>query len=635
MGKRNKSKQTQNANKNDNKKENISNVNSNKNINNKNINNNNIIKDNEKGKNKNKTVSSSNKTNVAQSQTQTQNKQQVNENNDDNIDNKNISENQQNNQNKKQKTKAEIFKSHWKFQEISKKSSQQGQDQEQESQTNDNNTSGQQPQQNATKSNAQQYLENKQQKREQLFHLATQYMTNQQYDMAKMYFEEALLLNEHLPTLELENEIDIRKKLLICRLQCENNDANLVQGLTDADFILQHTPNGVQYYIMKAELHTRLCRFKEASECLLKAAEVDQPTIIPSVHLYLNQINEHTAHDEPYNENKKFEFPIDPSVLEKFFDELTIMSQQTLFSLNWNDIYDVIDSKLCEEMLPSQISSSPQHFNKMKSFLKKILDWNLLKSIQNYIPHFSDEDNNEDDNEAKLYDNNNDNNNNDDYNPKQEKQLLSNENENAQSSQDIMLSPEELTMQQQKLQAYSLIFLKVELAYILARSLWNVFPIPPKPDPNTKTIEESLTKETETSYFLENGLFACRDGYDFISAAVFEPSINLSNIFDITNKLPYPTLLLHSSWLYSAGFRLMHWLSNTPFYHVNHIIDSNNEGYNATDDDWQRFLQIRIHAHFAIDPELNEVVVSKDAQEDGKKFEDAMEKLVGKEKKTN
>merc|ERR1719273_2013345 len=55
----------------------------------------------------------------------------------------------------------------------------------------------------------------------------------------------------------------------------------------------------------------------------------------------------------------------------------------------------------------------------------------------------------------------------------------------------------------------------------------------------------------------------------------------------------------------------------------------------GTDEEWLRFMQTRINAHYAIDPELNETVLSRDAHEDGKKFEDAMENIVGKEKKNH
>jgi len=138
-----------------------------------------------------------------------------------------------------------------------------------------------------------------------------------------------------------------------------------------------------------------------------------------------------------------------------------------------------------------------------------------------------------------------------------------------------------------------------------------------------------ISNETHNSYFLENGLYGCRDGYDFISASIFEPSVSLSHLFELTNKKPYPTLLLHSSWLYPSGFKLMYWLATSKNYHVNELSNINHTNLLQ----WKQFLITRLHAHFAIDPELQKMELSKDAQEDSKKFEIAMEKIVGKDKK--
>jgi len=145
-------------------------------------------------------------------------------------------------------------------------------------------------------------------------------------------------------------------------------------------------------------------------------------------------------------------------------------------------------------------------------------------------------------------------------------------------------------------------------------------------------MEDAIPIDCKPTYFLENGLFGCRDGYDFISAAIFEPSICLSSIFDIVNN---KKIIINHSWLYQSGIKLLHWLSNTPLYHIADVKNVESEGSKCSESEWKRFMQTRINAHYAIDPELNETVLSRDAHEDGKKFEDAMENIVGKEKKNH
>jgi len=182
-------------------------------------------------------------------------------------------------------------------------------------------------------------------------------------------------------------------------------------------------------------------------------------------------------------------------------------------------------------------------------------------------------------------------------------------------------------------QQQGLIFLKVEFAYILARTLWNAFKLPPKPNvEETKSMEDAIPIDCKPTYFLENGLFGCRDGYDFVSAAIFEPSLCLSSIFDVVNE---DKVIINHQWLYPAGIKLLDWLAETPLYHVAAVRDTESEGWTGSDEEWLRFVQTRINAHYAIDPELNETVLSRDAHEDGKKFEEAMEQIVGKRKKNH
>jgi len=92
-------------------------------------------------------------------------------------------------------------------------------------------------------------------------------------------------------------------------------------------------------------------------------------------------------------------------------------------------------------------------------------------------------------------------------------------------------------------------------------------------------------------------------------------------------------LMMTQQWLYPSGIRLLGWLAQTPLYHIADVRDASSEGARSSEEEWRRFIATRINAHYAIDPELNETVLSRDAHEDGKKFEDAMEAIVGRRKK--
>jgi len=368
---------------------------------------------------------------------------------------------------------------------------------------------------------------------------------------------------------ELSNELDTYCKLLICRMHCDNSNTNLSKAVREVNYILSRIPQSVHHHIIKAELNIRLNRFDEVGACLLRAAEMDQPDILDSVHLYFHQIAQNTQNTLHNEQQDTLALPgnhpahdIDIEKLCKFFDEMTLISQQNILSLEWQQIADAIDSSsLCDNILSALFSESQQR-DKLKAFLRETLQWNL---------------------------------------PQNDKQQ-------------------------------SLIFLKVEFAYILARTLWDKFKLPGKPNESeTKSMEDAIPIDCKPTYFLENGLFGCRDGFDFISAAIFEPSICLSSVFDII--LNNKKLIINHQWLYESGIKLLYWLSQTPLYHISDIVNLQSEGSRCSSLEWKRFMQTRINAHYAIDPELNETVLSRDAHEDGKKFEDAMEKLVGKQKK--
>ena len=370
---------------------------------------------------------------------------------------------------------------------------------------------------------------------------------------------------------ELPNELDIYCKLLICRMHCDNSNANLSKALNEVNHILCKIPTSVQHHIIKAELYIRMNNFDLVGKCLLNAAEMDQPDILDSVHLYFHQIAQNTIKNT--NDDDLLHIVDDdkndkPSIdkLCKFFEQMTLISQQNILSIEWDQIIEAIKGSFGDKIINplfSDNNNDNDNKTKLKSFLEKTLEWNL---------------------------------------PQNDKQQ-------------------------------SLIFLKVEFAYILARTLWDKFKLPNKPDEEkTKCMEDAIPIDCKPTYFLENGLFGCRDGYDFISAAIFEPSICLSSIFDIINN---KKIIINHSWLYECGIKLLFWLSQTPLYHISDIKNINSEGSKCSKSEWQRFMQTRINAHYAIDPELNETVLSRDAHEDGKKFEDAMEKIVGKEKKNH
>ena len=57
----------------------------------------------------------------------------------------------------------------------------------------------------------------------------------------KMLFE-----NYRTKLAEEERNIETRSNLLLCRLQCENSESNLINGLRDADILLRTFPLSVQ-----------------------------------------------------------------------------------------------------------------------------------------------------------------------------------------------------------------------------------------------------------------------------------------------------------------------------------------------------------------------------------------------------
>eukprot|EP01083_Nonionella_stella_P041078 111414_1 len=409
-----------------------------------------------------------------------------------------------------------------------------------------------------------------QRRRLHAYYLGEEFMSKHNFEMARVYFEQSL--NREISTTDtklpqLPNELDIYCKLLICRMHCDNSNTNLCKALSEVNYILSKIPNSVQHHIIRAELNIRTNNFENVGSCLLAAAESDQPNILDSVHLYFHQIAKNTT----VNENDRITMnmdkhtDVDINQLSAFFEEMTLISQQNILSLEWEEIVEAIHSSLGDEIMTELFADADDSKTKFKTFLEKTLAWNL---------------------------------------PQNEKQQ-------------------------------SLIFLKVEFAYILAVTLWKTFklPMPPPNESETKSMEDAIPMDCKPTYFLENGLFGCRDGFDFISAAIFEPSVCLSSIFDInTNN---KKLLINHQWLYENGIQLLHWLSKTPLYHISEIVSQTSEGSKCSDSEWQKFMQTRINAHYAIDPELNETVLSRDAHEDGKKFEDAIEQIVGKQKKNH
>ena len=122
-------------------------------------------------------------------------------------------------------------------------------------------------------------------------------------------------------------------------------------------------------------MNARLGRFEEAGRCVIEAAETDQPDIIPSIHKYLHTLKENT---KPFDINCgtfDFDIPVEEQVLEKFFDSLSVKCQQSLFSLNWKQIHEAIDSPLCYDMLPKQLTTNER--KKLQKFLHMALDWNV------------------------------------------------------------------------------------------------------------------------------------------------------------------------------------------------------------------------------------------------------------------
>ena len=402
-------------------------------------------------------------------------------------------------------------------------------------------------------------------------------MAKHNFEMARLYFEQSLQRTLMAPKgdssnrkstqllPELPNELDVYCKLLICRMHCDNSNINLSKAVHEVNYILAKMPQSVQHHILRAELLIRTHHFDEVGQCLLTAAEKDQPDIVDSVHLYFHQIAENTINSAIEDDTLSLPTPprgVTVDRLCSFFQEMTLISQQNILSVEWDQISDAINSPLCDEMI-DPLFSDIEHKEKFKVFLQKSMKWNL---------------------------------------PQNDKQQ-------------------------------SLIFLKVEFAYILARTLWDEFKLPAKPDEEeTKSMEDAIPIDCKPTYFLENGLFGCRDGYDFVSAAIFEPSLCLSTIFDVVNE---DKVIVNHSWLYPVGIKLIDWLADTPLYHIADVRNTESYGSTSSDEEWLRFMRTRINAHYAIDPELNETVLSRDAHEDGKKFEEAMKQIVGKKMKNH
>jgi len=418
-------------------------------------------------------------------------------------------------------------------------------------------------------------IELMQRRRMQSVYLGEDFMAKHNFEMARVYFEQSLQRTLMAPKDDspngkgrgllppLPNELDVYCKLLICRMHCDNSNINLTKALHEVNLILSKIPQSVQHHIIKAELYIRTNHLDKVAQCLLTAAERDQPDIVDSVHLYFHQIADNTLSSAVEGDSLSVPSPettVDVDKLCAFFQEMTLISQQNILSVEWDQITAAIHSPLCDEMIDPLFSDNALK-QRFKAFLVQCLKWNL---------------------------------------PENDKQQC-------------------------------LIFLKVEFAYILARTLWDGFKLPARPnEEETKCMEDAIPIDCKPTYFLENGLFGCRDGYDFVSAAIFEPSMSLSSIFDVVNE---EKVIIAHSWLYPAGIKLLRWLRDTPLYHVADIRNVDSAGSVSSDEEWQRFMRTRINAHYAIDPELNETVLSRDAHEDGKKFEEAMEQIVGRKKK--
>ena len=94
---------------------------------------------------------------------------------------------------------------------------------------------------------------------------------------------------------------------------------------------------------------------------------------------------------------------------------------------------------------------------------------------------------------------------------------------------------------------------------------------------------------------------------------------------------------MNEKWLHPCGLRFLDWLRSTPNYHAPGVLGSvDSEEKSALDTserEWATFVSTRVHAHYAMDPQLNENVLPTEAHKDGKQFEDTMQAIVGKKKK--
>lgn len=86
--------------------------------------------------------------------------------------------------------------------------------------------------------------------------MAKDYMTNGNFQSARAYFEYVLgdVFKDLSP---FPDELDIRSQLILARLQTENSEKNLINGIMDCDMILEKAPLSVQVY--KSSIYLPIC----------------------------------------------------------------------------------------------------------------------------------------------------------------------------------------------------------------------------------------------------------------------------------------------------------------------------------------------------------------------------------------
>ena len=69
-------------------------------------------------------------------------------------------------------------------------------------------------------------------------------MNGGNFDLARSYFEYVLgeSFKKYAP---LRDELEVRSQLIMCRLQSENSEKNLKNGLLECQYILDHVPQDV------------------------------------------------------------------------------------------------------------------------------------------------------------------------------------------------------------------------------------------------------------------------------------------------------------------------------------------------------------------------------------------------------